>query len=327
MKIFYLPIDVFGKGYYRMYLPYKYLKNYTDSNLKVNVSFSDSDLLSSTFIVNQHHHTDKAIDFFKEQRKQGKLIVTDIDDDYWHIPKSNPAKKYWGKDRLKKVAETLRLSNAVIVSTHTLKNVIDRYNKNVHVIPNYVEIPVMNKKMQSHKLRIGYAGSSSHVGDFSNNVISAFLEIHKKYHDAVDLIFLGYLPPPLIGKAHYYKPVSCLDYMNTLAGLNLDIGIAPLEDNMFNKSKSPLKYFEYSAVKAMTIASDTPVYRNHIHPSTGVLLKDKKDDWFSAISHFIFDRSTVDNMQTAAYKTVKANYLMVNNSNQILDTYEIIQAK
>jgi len=39
-------------------------------------------------------------------------------------------------------------------------------------------------------------------------------------------------------------------YPMRLAGLRLDIGLAPLIDNEFNHCKSKIKYFEYSIVKA-----------------------------------------------------------------------------
>jgi len=327
MQIYFLPIDVYGKGYYRMFLPSKYLHVYIPCIIKHNTYFEDKDLQESDVIVNQHHHTNKAIEYFKQRLSKGTIVITDIDDDYWSISEANPAKVYWDRERLNRLAEVLRISTAVTVPTHNLREVVSQFNKNVYIIPNYIEMPVLNKKAEKSKRRIIWGGSSSHVGDFSDCIVSALLEIYKKHKDIIDLIFVGYIPPKLKGKAYFYSSVTATDYVNFISSLNADIAIAPLENNLFNKSKSPLKYCEYSAIKAVTIASDVDVYRNSIPPFAGVLVKNQKENWVTALLELIFDATTMNTISKNAFDYVSKNYWIRNNILNTLNTYKTIVAK
>jgi len=65
-----------------------------------------------------------------------------------------------------------------------------------------------------------------------------------------------------------------------LAGLDLDLALAPLEDNRFNVCKSNLRLLEYGACGFPVVCSDIDPYRG-VLPVTRV--RNRAEDWLEAI--------------------------------------------
>lgn len=69
-------------------------------------------------------------------------------------------------------------------------------------------------------------------------------------------------------------------YPAKLAGLNLDLALAPLEDNLFNQCKSNLRLLEYGACGFPVVCSDVRPYQGSL-PVTRV--RPRYRDWVEAI--------------------------------------------
>lgn len=74
------------------------------------------------------------------------------------------------------------------------------------------------------------------------------------------------------------------EFLSVLAGLNWDIGLAPLVNEDFNLCKAPTKFIEYTAAGIPVMASDIPVYNKVIPQSGGVLVN---EDWYEALIRFL----------------------------------------
>ena len=66
-----------------------------------------------------------------------------------------------------------------------------------------------------------------------------------------------------------------------------DIGIAPLADTAFNRSKSAIKVMDYSALGLPVVASDVAAYRGGI--AGGLLVANTETAWFDALSRLVRD--------------------------------------
>jgi hypothetical protein len=70
------------------------------------------------------------------------------------------------------------------------------------------------------------------------------------------------------------------------------IGLAPLLDTPFNRSKSPLKAMDYAAMGLAVLASDTPVYRGSIADGpAGQLVANDPAAWHAALEWLIRDQA------------------------------------
>ena len=66
------------------------------------------------------------------------------------------------------------------------------------------------------------------------------------------------------------------------------IGVAPLIDDEFNRSKSPIKAMDYAALGVAVVASDVPAYRGMVrHNETGLLVPNEPEAWRQALRDVI----------------------------------------
>ena len=67
------------------------------------------------------------------------------------------------------------------------------------------------------------------------------------------------------------------------------IGLAPLCANIFNRSKSNLKFLEYTVYGAVTVASAVGPYKDTIEDGvTGILVHDNRD-WYDKVKMLLGD--------------------------------------
>jgi hypothetical protein len=198
-------------------------------------------------------------------------ILYESDDDLLNISKWNFAFDYY-QPYLKNLPKILGLCAGVTVSTEPLKQLYSKYNKNIVVIPNHLPKAIWGNipenKPENEKPRILWGGSANHFsrkkgmqgGDFSIELI----DFIKKTTDKYEWNFIGSMPMELEElkdkiKAHPWQ--TTFGYANFVKSLNIDIGIAPLEDNEFNKSKSNIKMLEYTAAGIASVYSDVYPYK------------------------------------------------------------------
>jgi len=202
-------------------------------------------------------HSSAAI---KLAKSLGIHTVVEIDDDYWSLSDDNPAKPSWTKLDglpLRTLTACVQEADRVTVTTKGLANVVRVLNPNVFVIPNQLPDdywPLLERNYSCPPV-IGWAGSSTHRGDL--NVIRDVIATAAK-DNTVALVgafsdWVGFHP-----SVHHCASVPIDEYQKLVAGF--DIGLAPLADTRFNRSKSDLKVLEYAAVSIPVIAS--PHYAN-----------------------------------------------------------------
>jgi len=100
-----------------------------------------------------------------------------------------------------------------------------------------------------------------------------------------------------------------------LARLNLDLAIAPLEDNSFNEAKSNLRLLEYGILGWPVICSDVYSYRGA--PVTCVA--NTAESWLSAIRQAIDNRKSLYDQGEKLRQWVIDNYMLKDNLQQWLD--------
>ena len=201
-------------------------------------------------------------------------MLYDIDDHLFDIPKTNYAYHYYEVNR-PYIEEILKTVDGITVSTHFLKKIMEKYNSNVEVVPNYLLKCLWgNLQDNSHHdgFRILYAGSFNHFasenteekmgGDFSKELI----DFIKKTTKEITWVMVGGFPQELktqiSNKEIEYHPwQNILNYPQFLNSLQCDLAIAPLEINDFNRAKSDLKILEYSALGLPGIYTEIEPYQ------------------------------------------------------------------
>ena len=204
-------------------------------------------------------------------------------------------------------------SDLVTCTTEILRQEFLKINPSVAVLPNCIDINFFPKRPNFIKkeIRIGWQGGASHYEDLYL-IKDAITNILKK-HDNVkfiyfgDMRFQGLFKDAPQAQIEWHSWVSHATYPYKLSLLNLDIGLCPLVDNVFNKNKSSIKWMEYSMVGAATIASDIAPYSITCNNGIDAMLVNEFT-WEDAMDNLIRDKQKRDYIASNAFENVYQNH-------------------
>lgn len=253
-------------------------------------------------------------------KRQGKKVIYETDDLLEGLDWSNPMHESI-KAHVPQVRMMMNLADLCTTTGEFLKSEMEKYNDNVAILPNCVEPEKWKlRKGGNIKVRVGYAGGSSHSAD-TLLVVDIIRDLQKEID--FEFVIFGLAPiqwekyikhtkkrheeqlknRPGGKPAEWYSKVIQLDeklkqikwkhqpfvplskYNTTLSKLNFDIGLCPLEDTKFNRCKSCIKFYEYAMVGTCTLASRVSPYREEVN----YLAKNKYPNWYSKLKNLILD--------------------------------------
>ena len=143
-------------------------------------------------------------------------------------------------------------------------------------------------------------------------------EILSVYQEKVEVFFWGYQPSALRGhpSVRFLEFIPDYDrFFRDFAKFGFDIGLAPLRDEVFYRSKSNNKFREYGACRIAGIYSNIDVYAECItQGQTGLLVSDRPGAWFKAISQLIESPALREGIQERAYQFVREHYRLEDAS-------------
>jgi GT2 family glycosyltransferase len=257
----------------------------------------------------------------KKARQLNKPVVYDLDDLLFHLPRNHPERSnYRYTESLLPIMESIIDAECVTVTTQNLKNHLQFINKNTVVLPNYFDDFLWKLRPPSLETRtkrpviIGYMGTETHLEDIQ--YISPVLkELLNRYLLEIEIHFWGMKPTHDLMefvnvKWHPSITYNYIDFANYFQNQSVDIFIAPLIDNLFNKSKSPLKYFEYSSLGAPTVYSNLDPFENIIINNYNGLLASNPDEWLNQLSLFIENDELRYSISSNAQKSIVENWLL-----------------
>lgn len=206
-------------------------------------------------VVVQRCCTKPQFDFLHTMQALELKIVYDLDDDVWDIPDFNPAHGVLTKYR-NGFNSCIRMVDVVSVSTQTLaktvkKNVRQMVNmrtgKEIPIIvaENRIDLRLFAEPVQREKVIVGWAGSSSHVGDLL--LVQDVLKECAVDYPQAEFQFRGLEPPSelrkLLNVTHMpWMPVA--EYGARMPRWGWTIALAPLVEHPFNDAKSGIKMLE-----------------------------------------------------------------------------------
>jgi glycosyltransferase involved in cell wall biosynthesis len=340
-----------GCGFYRIQMPGKYLNKKEDIHYKITTEYNLSSIEWADLIVLQKQSNPKALPFIEHALNRNKKIVTEVDDDYFNIPSWNPAHKHY-KDKSDDVSIFYKKSHALTVTTEYLSKQLNKFNSNTHVIPNYIDFDYLDKisknpnksknlkfldknnkildkenslKMMEDRLTIGWGGSPTHLKDLEQ-ATDALIRLCKENKNIL-VVMMACTTDRIIKEIPQDQllliaPVPIFLYYDILSSINLDIAICPIEDNTFNRSKSNLKFLEFSSFGFPCVASKVENYAKTInHLETGILVDNTNDSWFEGLKLMADDNSLRSKIKNNAYSFVRDNYDIKNNYTKWYNLY------
>ncbi len=282
-------------------------------------------------VLQQRTDTFKFLNLIKLLKSKGSKVIYELDDNLLKVPKKNVAYPYYNNPHVRRaLLENIWMSDHLIVTNDYLKNSYYKHKDEVSVIPNFIDTqifrPFKEEKRLNNPLRIGYAGTMTHLEDFEQ-VTPALLKLKKKYEKEIKLVFINFIPPEFIEDpwVEFLPGDTKLEgFAKILSDANLDIGLAPLKFNEFNQSKSDIKFLEYGIEKIAGIYSDySPYHSSVVDKENGLFVKsESSDEWYEKITYLIENPSEIKKYQKNAFDYVLQNRTMEKNAYLWYETFE-----
>jgi glycosyltransferase involved in cell wall biosynthesis len=305
--------------YWRLEDPFKYLNKLGHECYRTQKGIPDAykqGLLDWADIIIPQGCVDKqglAVIYMYQQEK-GKKIVID-QDDYLVLNKDNPHYlEHKMTDATMVVQRSIEIADMVTTTSDYLAERLREWNSNVVVLPNYMDFERWEfpyKPNESGRIRMGYCGSVTHWDDF--RMIEKPLKRILTEFPNVTLVIIGDIRFKRLFKD--YNNVEVMLGMPfdawpaKLSGLMLDIGLAPLKDNEFNRCKSNIKWQEYSLNRIPGVYS-TVVYGTIGRDFDGRwgLLADTPQQWYQCIKNLITCKALREDITESVYAHVHSRY-------------------
>lgn len=315
-------------------------------------------LAKADLVVTQCYVAEKFVEYMQEMKGQIKFVV-DMDDNIFDVSPFNPSyernglyevdievdgKKFEIRDgssgfysekpidfkdnrrRVELAGECLKLADLVTTPSPVLAGVFKKFNSNVKVLKNAIDFSMWYPLplVKDDKVRIGWQGGWSHYMDFFE-VKEPLEEIMKENPNVILVIsgqkFDGIFENIPKDRIEFQPWVNIEVYPWMFKTLNIDIGIAPIENNKFNTCKSEIKWEEYSSLEIPCVASNIPPYSLNIdHEKTGFLASNKKE-WKEYLTALIKDYGLRSKISKAAKQRVKERYDLKDLAQKTYENY------
>lgn len=305
------PADQYGCGHYRMIQPFHALRDngLVDGCLNyANLSLLDTMRYQPDVVVLQRQVGEERLEAMRRLRAFSSVFkIYELDDYLPNVPLKSVHRQHMPKDILKTLRRGTALVDRFVVSTAALAEAFSGLHERIRVVENRLPVSwwkgLKSERRVGSKPRVGWAGGASHTGD-----LELLLDVVKDLADEVDWVFFGMCPEKLRPYVQeFHSGVSIHQYPAALAGLDLDLALAPLEQNLFNECKSNLRLLEYGACGYPVVCSDIRCYQDGL-PVTRV--KNRYRDWVDAIRMHLADLDATARLGDELRQRVLADWML-----------------
>ena len=259
--------------------------------------------------------------FIETAKRHHKKVCFDIDDlvtdikytsQVPFVKELSPKNRKLFDDTVTLTGKTLRLCDMAITTTEALATELGRAVPVVYINRNTAskemvmcaEDAYRHYKKDSKNIWLGYfSGSLTHNKDF-DIIRSVLIRVLEKY-PWVGLILVGELETSDELRRFEDRIIrkSSTDWRELpKLIIQADINLAPLEDTIFNRCKSEIKWIEAALVRVPTIASKIGAFEVMVEDGvTGILCENNENSWNDNLEKMISDNNLRESIGKKAY--------------------------
>lgn len=236
-----------------------------------------------------------------------------------------------------RVSATLRLCDGIVTSNQYLADRAREFLPKLRtaVVQNYLNpqqqeysTKLFSAKRTSDwkrdgRIHIGYfSGSPTHQRDFAVALPAVRRLMERDSRVVLRVVGFGAFGKEFehLGNRVEFFPLQ--DFLNLQKLIaEVEVNIAPLQENQFTNSKSELKFFEAAICGTLTLASPTYTFKNSIeHGETGLLVPSYKwDDALQEATEIVDDKNKYIKIAECAHAHVEKRYGWNHQSSAIVN--------
>jgi GT2 family glycosyltransferase/glycosyltransferase involved in cell wall biosynthesis len=305
------PADLTGCGQYRVIQPFNALQQqgFIDGGLSFGMlSVVDLERYDPDVVLLQRQIGDERLEAMRRMQAFSRAFkVYELDDYLPNLPMKSAYRANMPKDILRSLRRGISYADRFVVSTQAMAEAFEDFHPDIRVVKNRLDPGqwrgLRSQRRSTSKPRVGWAGGVGHAGD-----LEMLTDVIKALASEVEWVFFGMCPDQLRPYIHEFHPgVAIEQYPLALAGLNLDLALAPVEQNLFNECKSNLRLLEYGACGFPVICSDVRCYQDGL-PVTRV--KNRFKDWLEAIRMHLADLDAAARMGDELRAAVNREWML-----------------
>jgi glycosyltransferase involved in cell wall biosynthesis len=248
-------------------------------------------------------------------RSRNTPFIFDIDDNLFEFPLDyNDGSYHQSPERLELLGNYIKSANLVRVYSNPLLEKAKTLNRKVEKVFG----PVYHGSISSPDVhavadRITVVYATSRTQDKLYALFApALVRVLNAFAVRVEAHFWGYKPAlqKTEGNVHYHSFVSDYDrFLRLFSQSNFDIGLAPLPNDLFHRSKTNIKFRDYGVCRIAGIYSNVDVYSDCVTDGeTGLLVENESEAWYEAMVRLIEDDPLREKIKRQAHEYVCRHY-------------------
>jgi hypothetical protein len=259
-------------------------------------------------------------------------VIFHIDDDLLAVPESLGASKYKAynsPERLQALRDNIEDSDLLYVSTAELEKRFREHGIAAPIVAGDVYCAVAQDEIGALTAPatgpvIGYMGTAGHSADLAM-VMPAICEVMDAIPSLQFEVFGTIKMPAELDRfgsraRHIPTVADYTQFLPFLRSLGWWVGLAPLEDNSFNRCKADTKWVEYSLAGMAVVASDLPVYHRACADGAGILASSHVQ-WSDALQQLIYRPNVRQRMVQASQAKLRQAYTHEKLRAQVLHLF------
>ena len=266
--------------------------------------------------------------------KNKMKMVIDLDDNLWNVDPTHPfyksdfapgSEKNFNRSAMFLDADGITTTNSFL--RYQMIENIKIPIKQVEILPNFIDLTEFDYKnvvpsRSKDKFIIGYLGGSSHFPDMNKSEFLDALKIIMDKYPQVRFKTCFYMPHlkalfgykyeyEILGSGERYRKEGWPKMMEEFS-----CAVAPLVWSKYSRSKSYVKYLEYSAAKVPSICEKIDPYNEVLlgHEERGFLAS-STEDWVKHFEFLITHPKEAKDIGEEAYKYIKKDHTIQNPKN------------
>jgi len=248
-----------------------------------------------------------------------KKIIYDFDDAIWIPNTSDNNKIVAGIKWHQKVGAICRWAYKVSCGNTYLRDYALQFNPNAIVNPTTIDtINLHNQVKDQHtqKIVIGWTGTHSTM-KYLNQVVPVLQKLEEKY--SFEFRVISNQKPDLPIRSLFFKPwrkdTEILDL------LSFNVGLMPLEDDLWAKGKCAFKALQYMALGIPAVVSPVGMNTEVVKPEVNGYVCNSFAEWYKALESLLQDPEARVQMGRAARRKIEKDYAVAANRTNFLGLF------